>query len=114
MNKQTRKEREKDERKDKNYCYLLLLLLTKLLTNPLVKQVWLADNSAGGGSIVQLYNWYKHLSKEGQKFDYLVNGAKSWLIVKSRELAEETKRVFGEELNSLRCPMVTYKKCLKY
>ena len=24
---------------------------------PLVKQVWLADDSAGGGSIVQLYNW---------------------------------------------------------
>ncbi|CAH3183216.1 unnamed protein product [Porites lobata] len=64
---------------------------------PLVKQVWLADDSAGGGSIVQLYNWYRQLSKEGQKFGYLVNGTKSWLIVKSRELAEEAKRVFGEE-----------------
>ena len=38
---------------------------------PLVKQVWLADDSAGGGSIVQLYNWYKQLSKEGQSLDTL-------------------------------------------
>ena len=66
---------------------------------PLVKQVWLADDSAGGGSIVHLYNWYRQLSKEGQKFGYLVNGTKSWLILKSRELAEEAKRVFGEEVN---------------
>ena len=66
---------------------------------PLVKQVWLADDSAGGGSIVHLYNWYRQLSKEAQKFGYLVNGTKSWLIVKSRELAEEAKRMFGEEVN---------------
>ena len=32
----------------------------------MVKQVWLADDSAGGGSIVQLYNWCRQLSKEGQ------------------------------------------------
>ena len=66
---------------------------------PLVKQVWLTDDSAGGESIVQLYNWYKQLSKEGQKFGYFVNGSKSWLIVKSGELAKEAKRVFGDEVN---------------
>ena len=65
----------------------------------MVKQVWLADDSAGGGSIVQLYNWYKQLSKEGQKFGYFVNGSKSWRIVKSKELAKEAKRVFGDEVN---------------
>ena len=48
---------------------------------------------------MHLYNWYRQLSKEGQKFGYLVNGTKSWLIVKFRELAEEAKRVFGEEVN---------------
>ena len=47
---------------------------------PLVKQVWLADDSAGGGSIVQLYNWYRQLSKEGQKFGYLVNGQRPGLL----------------------------------
>ena len=48
---------------------------------------------------VQLYNWYRQLSKEGQKFGYFVNGSKSWLILKSGELAEEAMRVFGEEVN---------------
>lgn len=46
---------------------------------PEVKQVWLADDSAGGGPIELLYNWYKLLSQEGKKFGYLVNGSKSWL-----------------------------------
>ena len=66
---------------------------------PLVNQVWLADDSAGGGSIVQLHNWYRQLSKEGQKFGYFVNGRKSWLIVKSDVLAVEAKKVFGDEVN---------------
>ena len=48
---------------------------------------------------MQLYSWYRQLSKEGQKFGYFVNGSKSWLIVKSGELAEEAMRVFGEEVN---------------
>ena len=47
-----------------------------------VKQVWLADDSAGGVSIESLYQWYKTPCKEGKKFGYIVNGAKSWLILK--------------------------------
>ena len=43
---------------------------------PMVKQVWLADDSAGGGRIAQLYDWYKQLTKEGEKYGYLVNGSK--------------------------------------
>ena len=39
------------------------------------------------------------LSKEGEKFGYLVNGSKSWLIVKSEAFADEAKRVFGDEVN---------------
>ena len=66
---------------------------------PQVKQVWLADDSAGGGSIGFLYQWYKSLCEEGRKFGYIVNGAKSWLIVKTSELAESAKKVFGEEVN---------------
>ena len=48
----------------------------------------------GGGQIVPFYNWYDHLSEEGKKYGYLVNGSKSWLIVKSDLLADEEKRVF--------------------
>ena len=46
-----------------------------------------------------LYNWYNHLSQGGKKCGYLVNGSKSWLIVKSDVLADEAKRVFGDEVN---------------
>ena len=53
----------------------------------------------GGGQIVPLYNWYNHLNQEGNKYGYLVNGSKSWLVVKSDVLADEAKRVFGDELN---------------
>ena len=82
------------------YALNTSIMIQKLRDHcPLVKQVWLAHDSAGGGSIVQLYNWYKHLSKEGQKFGYFVNGSKSWLNVKSGEPAKEAKRVFGEEVN---------------
>ena len=66
---------------------------------PQVKQVWLVDNSAGSGSIESLYQWYKGLCEEGRKFGYIVNGAKSWLIVKTSELAESAKKVFGDEVN---------------
>jgi hypothetical protein len=38
------------------------------LNIPEVKQVWLADDSAGGGRLVQLYNWYKYLEGEGKKY----------------------------------------------
>ena len=66
---------------------------------PDIKQVWLADDSAGGGKIEVLHDWYQHLCEEGRKFGYLVNGSKSWLIVKSDILAEEAKRVFVDKVN---------------
>ena len=48
---------------------------------------------------MSLYQWYKNLCEEGRKFGYIVNGAKSWLIVKTSELAESAKKVFGDEVN---------------
>ena len=68
-------------------------------STPGVKQVWLADDSEEDGQIVPLYNWYNHLSQEGKMHGYLVNGSKSRLIVKSEVLADEAKRVFGDEVN---------------
>ena len=53
----------------------------------------------GGWTNCDVYNWYNHLSQEGKKFGYLVNGSKSWLIVKSEVLADEAKRAFGDEVN---------------
>ena len=65
---------------------------------PQAKWVWLADGSVGGGSIASLYQWFKSLCEEGRKFGYIVNGAKSWLIVKNSELAESAKKVFCDEV----------------
>ena len=53
----------------------------------------------GGGRIEPLYDRYKHLSQERKKYAYLVNGPKSWLIVKSEKLADEKERVLGDEVN---------------
>ncbi|KXJ16293.1 hypothetical protein AC249_AIPGENE28269 [Exaiptasia diaphana] len=61
--------------------------------------VWLADDSAGGGKIQALHDWYQNLCEEGRKFGYLVNGSKSWLIMKTDVLADEAKRVFGDKVN---------------
>jgi len=47
-----------------------------------VKQVWLVDDSAGGSLMELLYKWYKLFGQEGKKFGYLINGSKTWLIVK--------------------------------
>ena len=66
---------------------------------PMVKQVWLADDSAGAGKISPLLNWYKYLEKESKKYGYIVNGSKSWLISKSESLATEAKLLFGEKVN---------------
>ena len=49
---------------------------------PEVKQLELVDDSAGGSLMELSYNWYKLFSQEGKKFGYLINGSKSWLIVK--------------------------------
>ena len=53
---------------------------------PSVKQVLLADDSAGAGTIASLFNWFKIIVNEGQKYGYNVNGSKSWLITKSEPL----------------------------
>ena len=60
-------------------------------STPQVKQVWLWIES--------LYQWYKSLCQEGRKYGYIINGPKSWLIVKSSEQAEDAKKEFGEEVN---------------
>ena len=82
------------------YAINTVHMITSLRASiPQVKQVWLADDSAGGWSIESLYQWHKSLCEEGRKFGYMVNGAKSWLIVKTSELAESAKKVFGDEVN---------------
>ena len=49
--------------------------------------------------IVVAFLWVAHINNINQKYGYLVNGSKNWLIVKSDVLADEAKRVFGDEVN---------------
>lgn len=59
--------------------------------------IWLDDDSTIGGQIELLYNWYKFLSREGEKFGCSVNGSKSWLIAETQDLADEVELVFREK-----------------
>ena len=63
------------------------MIQTLRMVVPNVKQAWFADDSAECETFENLYDWYKHLSSEGRKQGYLVNGYKGWLIVKSHKLA---------------------------
>ena len=69
------------------------------LTDSDVKQVWLADDAAAGCEINSLHRWYNNLKIEGEKYGYFVNGGKSWLIVKSDDLAQKAKSIFGKSVN---------------
>ena len=72
-----------------------ILIDSLRITIPEVKQAWLADDSAGGGSIRGLHKWFLQLTAEGHKYGYFVNGSKSWLIVKNAEKMKEAKETFG-------------------
>ena len=65
-------------------------------STPDVKQVWVADDSAGVDKLCRSVTGT--ISQEGKNCGYLVSGSKSWLIVKSDVLADEAKRVFGDEV----------------
>ena len=49
---------------------------------PDVKQVWLADEATGAGSLKSFENWWTNTISKGAPFGYYVNEKKSWLIIK--------------------------------
>ena len=63
-----------------------------------VAQVWLADDAAAGGKLENLHEWYEKLVICGRKWGYLVNGGKSWLIVKP-EKEGKAREIFGDKVN---------------
>ena len=56
------------------------LINTLQITPPESRQVYLADDISGAGSLDDLIIWWKNVISEGKKFGYLVNEKKSWLI----------------------------------
>ena len=63
---------------------------------PSIKQVWLADDTTAAGDLFSLRNWYKYLEEIGDLYGYHVNKSMCWLIVKSEQMAEKAKQIFGE------------------
>ena len=60
-----------------------------------VKQVWLADDATGGGTLVNLKVWWDLMIESGSRMGYYVNESKSWLILKDSNKLEEAKRIFN-------------------
>ena len=53
-------------------------------------QVWFADDSAGGGKIKAVRQWWELLQQHGESYGYFVNPGKTWLLVKPEMLSEAT------------------------
>ena len=62
--------------------------LVKCLNKQKVKQVWFADDSAAGGKLCGLLQWWQQLAAEGPKFGYHPNSDKTWVVVKDGLYAE--------------------------
>ena len=60
-----------------------------------VIQSWYADDSTAGGTIQQLYSWWKILEERGKGYGYYFNASKSILLVKP-SIESEAKVAFKE------------------
>ena len=82
------------------YSLCTTTMINHLQTNfENVKQVWLADDAASASKIEELHKWYLCLEQVGLQHGYYVNRPKSWLIVKSPEVADKAKAIFGDIVN---------------
>ena len=60
-------------------------------------QVWFADDSACGGSLLGVKKWWEHLKTTGPRYGYFPKPSKTYLIVKDVKDVQEVTRLFGEE-----------------
>ena len=61
----------------------------------LVKQCWYADDSAAGGKLSKLKQWWDLLSSVGPRYGYFPNATKTILIVKETVLTD-ARTIFGD------------------
>ena len=59
-----------------------------------VRQVWLADDATGAGTLKNLKIWWDRVTLEGRKHGYHVKPSKSWLILKDPNKLEEAAKIF--------------------
>ena len=60
-----------------------------------VKQVWYADDAAGGGKLDEVLRWWERLNETGPLFGYYPKPAKTWLIVKPH-CKEKAEKMFPD------------------
>jgi hypothetical protein len=65
-------------------------------------QIWYADDSSAGGTIISLKKWWDELQKLGSSYGYVINPSKSLLVVKEhcREEAESIFKDTGIQITS--------------
>ena len=63
------------------YAIGVVPLLQSIATEGAV-QAWFADDSGAGGKVLKLCQWWDSLTEKGPSFGYLLNAAKSVLLVK--------------------------------
>ena len=73
------------------YAIGILPLIDKL--QGIVQQCWYADDSAAGGTILDLKRWWDLLQVLGPRYGYFPNGTKSWLVVKE-DAVDTVREVF--------------------
>ena len=76
------------------YAISTVLVHERLRTITSAKQVWLADDTTGAGTVNDLLQWGNLVISEGRKYGYHVNESKSWLIAKDDRLLELAKDKF--------------------
>ena len=76
-------------------CSTIPLIRTSATNIADVKQVWYADDAAGGGKIKDLESWWNKLCSTGPLFGYYPKPSKTWVIVKS-EHYEAAKEAFPD------------------
>ena len=64
-----------------------------------IKQAWLADDTAAGGLLKDLFDWFQLLTERGGPLGYFVNGSKSWLVVKKEDDVARAREIFGDRVN---------------
>ena len=73
--------------------------LIRRVDTPGAKQTWFADDTASGGHLIKLRQWWDRLNEFGPMYGYFPNSVKTNLIVKAQH-EQKARAVFqGTEVN---------------
>ena len=81
------------------YAVATRRLLDKLKDKvPGVKQVWYADDCTGAGQLRELHLWWKEIVEIGPTFGYYPKPDKSRVTVKTEEMVDQARQIFGDSV----------------